>query len=235
MSQDHPPVTRWSLVARAAGQHEEGLNELLSLYHPVLTGMLRRWPNIDPATGEDLVQSFLQKRVLEKGLLEKVDPARGRFRSFLFKAFQYHILDELRKASAARRSPGEGNLLPYEDLEPVLGKASDMEQAFHVAWVRHLVEEACRRMEDQCRTNGKMDTWLVFEARMKTPLLDGDPPLPYEQLISSLKIQSPTQAANLLITGKRMLRRILEDLIRETVEDPEDIAEELAFLKQGLE
>ena len=93
---DPPPLTRWSLVARAAEQHEEGLNELISLYHPVLTGMLKRWPNIDPATGEDLVQSFLQKRELEKGLLEKVDPSRGRFRSFLFKAFHYHILDELR-------------------------------------------------------------------------------------------------------------------------------------------
>jgi len=230
-------ATRWTLIARAADSDApdvQALNELMTQYLPVLRGVVRRWPTLDEATGEDLVQSFVQKRILEKNLLGKVDRDKGRFRTFLYRSFRNHIADELRKQRATRRSPGDGNLVSYDEVEGGVGRESDMEMAFHVSWVRHVLEEACRQMEDRCRTGGRMDCWLVFEARLKAPLLEGRAPMPYADLVDRLKLASPTQASNLLVTAKRMMRGILENLIRETVDNPEDLAAEWSFLKEHL-
>ena len=238
MSANDPTETRWTLIARAASEEVPdpgALNEWMVHYLPVLHGFVRRLPVLDEGAGEDLVQSFVQKRILEKQLLQKADASKGRFRTFLFRSFQNHIRDELRRQRASRRSPGDGNLMSFEEVESGVGRHSEMERTFHVAWIRHLLDDACGRMEKQCRSTGRLDCWFVFEARLQAPMLEGAEPVSYAEVVKHLGLASPTQASNLLITAKRMLRKHLEDVIRETVEDPDDLSEEWTFLKQVLE
>ncbi|WFB36111.1 hypothetical protein P3T73_18315 [Kiritimatiellota bacterium B12222] len=232
---DH--ATRWSLVARAVSPEDAGtraMDELLRIYLPVLQGMLARWPQLDASTKEDLLQSFVQKRILENQLLAKADATKGRFRSFLLKAFQNHIVDEIRKSTGAKYSPGAENLLSYDELAESLGHSAELEKAYHVAWVRNLVEEGSRRLHADCMAKGRNDLWLVFQERLQKPFLEGSAAMPYEELVQRLELSSPSQASNLLISSKRQLRKILEALINETVEDPSEMEAEWDFLKKCL-
>ncbi len=229
--------TRWSLVALAASPEDSSVNamdELLQIYLPVLKGMLNRWPQLDESTKEDLLQSFVQKRILEKQLLSKADASKGRFRNFLFRSFQNHIVDECRKSANTKRSPGKENLVSYDEIQGGIGESSELEKAYNVSWVRNLLEEGCRRLEVECKQKDRMDLWVVFCERLKKPFLEGAVPMPYGELVELLDIESPSQASNLLVTSKRLLRKYLEDVIRETVNDPTEIQAEVQFLKKCL-
>ncbi len=76
--QDQPhqtPSTRWSLVARAAGEASsdrlDALDELLRVYRPVLVRHLHVGMRMPMDRTEDLVQGFIALRILEKNLLAK--------------------------------------------------------------------------------------------------------------------------------------------------------------------
>ena len=59
-------------------------------------------------------------------------------------------------------------------------------------------------------------------------------PFLQEELVDQLNLKSPSQASNVLITSKRMMKGFLEDVIQETVSNPDDVAEEWAFLKAHI-
>src|SRR6188768_264535 len=97
--------TRWSLVMRAADPQEPAaraaLEELCRLYWPPLYCFARR-KNLSPADAEDATQSFFAE-ILRRGTLESADPERGKLRTFLLCAFQRHLVDLLRAATALQR------------------------------------------------------------------------------------------------------------------------------------
>ena len=53
-------------------------------------------------------------------------------------------------------------------------------------------------------------------------------------LVAKHGFQSPIQAANALITAKRMFKRVLEEVARDTVETDAEVAEEIRELKRIL-
>src|ERR1700677_2779450 len=81
------PVTRWSLVVRAAdtdaGIKRIALTELLEKYLPALRSYLRLSKRLDADRADDLLQSFLASKVLDEDLIERADQRRGKFRTFL--------------------------------------------------------------------------------------------------------------------------------------------------------
>ena len=230
--------TRWSLVARVhEGSDEarmEALGELLQRYLPVLHWYLSRHPGLDAHRREDLVQGFVASKILEQSILERADRSRGRFRTFLLNAFQNYIRDELRRASAARRTPPGGALLPYEEADGVAAGDSDMDRKFHRAWVGQVVAMAVQGMQAECDKNDRADVWTIFQRRLLEPMLEGARPVSYGDLVKELKLESPSQAANLLITAKRMFSRHLHTVVSETVEDPAQAEAELQELKKCL-
>jgi len=76
--------------------------------------------------------------------------------------------------------------------------------------------------------------WGVFEARVLGPLLDNAAPMPYEQLVKRFDLPSPSVAANLLITAKRMFGRMLHEVVCETVSTDRDVEPEIRELKRIL-
>lgn len=238
VSEAAPQATRWSLVARLhdADEHlrRQALETLLRTYLPVLEWYLGRHPGLDSHRREDLVQGFVASKILAQQVLERADPARGRFRTFLLNAFQNYVRDELRKASAARRTPSAGPLLPLDDADGVATAGPDLDRQFHLAWLRHVLTMAVESMEAECAAHDRADVWSVFRSRLLDPLLAGAPPEPYSALVARLGIESPSRAANLLVTAKRMFSRHLHAVVRETVANPAQAEAELRELKQCL-
>ena len=65
-------------------------------------------------------------------------------------------------------------------------------------------------------------------------MLHDAPPPPYEELVSRFGLTSPSQASNLLVTGKRTFARVLRSLVAEYAKEDADIDQEIADLTEIL-
>ena len=97
-----------------------------------------------------------------------------------------------------------------------------------------LVHTVIRAMQEECRKTGREDVWQVFEGRILAEVFGEAPVAGYEELARSLKLKSPTQAANLLVTAKRMYARLLRSAVAEYERDEADVEAELADLHRSL-
>src|SRR5437870_11226793 len=81
-----PSQTHWTTIVAAGGpasspEARAALNRLCQAYWFPLYAFVRRW-GYDRPTAKDLTQSFFV-HLLQKDLVARADPQRGRFRSFL--------------------------------------------------------------------------------------------------------------------------------------------------------
>jgi hypothetical protein len=93
-----------------------------------------------------------------------------------------------------------------------------------------VLSEAIARMSNECHAGpqpGHGRVWKLFEARVLRPILDGDEPPCYDELVQSIGFESPTQASNALVTGKRMMARLLRSVIAGYAADPGEVELEM--------
>jgi RNA polymerase sigma-70 factor (ECF subfamily) len=230
-------TTHWSLVARAGGAggqlQREALGLLIERYAPALRAhlMTRKGRTADEA--DDLLQAFLASKVVEQAIMAQAAPGRGRFRTFILTALDRFVVSQHRHQRARKRFAGP-TVEADEKLElSAPGAAPD--DAFDVAWGRNVIQEALRRMREECERTGRADIWGVFEARLVSPLLGGDVRVPsYDELLERFGFGSPIQASNVLITGKRMFIRVIRGVVGEYELGEEQINAEIAALKGVL-
>ena len=74
----------------------------------------------------------------------------------------------------------------------------------------------------------------VFKHRVLVEVVPGIDPLPYEQLVTQYDLKSPTHASNFVITGKRMLARILRKPVKEYEPQASDVDAEITQLHNIL-
>ena len=233
-------TTHWSLVARA-GQGAPGdeaaqrraLAELVKRYLTALRVHLIAAKRMDPDRADDLLQAFLAEKVVEQGLVAKARRDRGKFRTFLLTALDRFAVDRVRHERAKKRS-AEGVVPVDEELDAADGSQPAPDEGFDIAWAKALLDEALRRMRQECEASGRRDVWGVFEARMLEPLLHNAEPMPYERLVETYNLASPAQASNVLITAKRMFARVLKGLIGEYERDEAQVEAEIADLQRIL-
>src|SRR5690348_10304074 len=102
------PTTRWTLVIAAGDLHrKEARSALVSLceayWYPLYAYLRRRGYPADQA--QDLTQEFFI-RVLEGRYLDRADPEKGRFRSFLLTSLKFFVADEEDRRRAHKRGGG---------------------------------------------------------------------------------------------------------------------------------
>ncbi len=232
------PPTRWSVVARAGGTGEtargEALEHLARLYRPVLVRHLVCRMRLPPDRAEDLVQEFCARKLLERAVLNRASPVRGRFRSFIFKTFVNFVIGELRRERAVKRSPGSPSAARLDDLPALAAPGSAPGAAFDALWARQVISRAVERMRAECLAKGRRSLWELFDARLLRPLLEQAEPIPYDRLVERFKLRSPSEASNLLITAKRMFQQALREIVRETVADAGEVEVEIRELKRIL-
>jgi RNA polymerase sigma-70 factor (ECF subfamily) len=121
------PTTQWSRVATAAnrgdGEAREALSVLCHAYwYPIYAFIRHR--GFPPEQARDRTQDFFAY-VLERDLIARADPARGRFRAFLRTVCARHLADERDREHAAKREGAAGRCLPSIPSMPSAGTRSN--------------------------------------------------------------------------------------------------------------
>ncbi|MBN2292491.1 MAG: sigma-70 family RNA polymerase sigma factor [Pirellulales bacterium] len=228
------PTTHWTLVGQAGKAGSEALGRLLGRYLPALVAHLVHGKRIAPEEAEDLVQDFVAGKVLEKNLISRANPDLGKFRTLLLTSLDRFLIDQIRAKNAKVRSPGDGQIVALGEGEAMLEASPRNSDSFELAWARRVLAETIERMRDECNRSERMDVWNVFDARLFGPVLRGSEPMDYDELVERFGLTSPSQAANLLVTAKRMFARVLRAVVAEYASNDEEIEAEIAELKSIL-
>jgi RNA polymerase sigma factor (sigma-70 family) len=228
------PATRWTLVIAAADpQRKEARSALVSLcesyWYPLYAYVRRRGYQADQA--QDLTQEFFI-RVLEGRYLDRADPEKGRFRSFLLTSMKFFVADEEDRQRAQKR--GGGAVLPLEissgedryQREPAHDETP--ERIYERRWALSVLDRVVERLRDEFVQHGRPEH---FE-RLKMFLL-GKSDAPYGALARELNTSEGALKVAIHRLRKRY-RELFRQEIADTVADPGEVESELRFLATAL-
>jgi RNA polymerase sigma-70 factor (ECF subfamily) len=225
-------TTQWSqvLAARDGSETEarRALEGLCRTYWQPLYSFVRHRGS-DPDEARDLTQAYFTA-LLEKDFLAEVDPAKGRFRSFLLVSLRNFLSHESDRARALKRGGGTPTLSldteaaeagytlrPTESLSP--------EQVFERRWAMTVLDRALERLRLQSTAAGNS---ALFE-HLKQYLTGEEPQAPYREAAEALAMSEGAVA-----TAVHRLRKqyglCLRSEIAETVSDATEVDDELRHL-----
>ncbi len=232
------PLTRWSLVDRAASVSREAgfkaLDELVNSYLPALTAHLVTMRRLSRDRAEDIVQGFVCGKILQGDLLARADPRRGKFRTFLLTSLERYLASVIRRETAQKRSPGPGMIDDIDDHAHALAAPPGERAVFDRAWAGRVLALAIERFRRECEKAGKSVYREVFECRILAPILDGECAVPYSELMRRFGFRSPSHASNTLVTAKRMFARALTEVVMDYVGDEAEVQAEIEELRAIL-
>lgn len=226
-------TTSWSLVRRASSSIED-LDALLRIYwSPVYAYVRRSGRNRNEAA--DLTQEFLTRIVLERGLLEKADPDRGRFRALMKTALGNFLIDEARR-ERSRKKHLHTSFLPRDEDALALAEPAAHEapaDAFDRQCATTILNQALERVRAECR--GELAPhWRAFESNILGPAVQGSKPAAMRDLADEIGAESPEQVSSMIQTIKRKFRRALRDVVATTVDEESEVEPELELVRQSL-
>jgi DNA-directed RNA polymerase specialized sigma24 family protein len=227
------PRTDWSELGKTAEPDEARLDRLIRAYWgPLRIHLVATFPSLRDQA-EVLLQEFAEDKILKKGWLQRANPSRGQFRDFLKTSLRNFVLDRLNRVEA-RRPP-----VALEDLprEPAAPEASAEE--FDLTWARTVLAQTLQRMEADCKNPDedqprRSQIWEMFRLRLLEPAFHDAQPPPYDQLIERFGLRSPTDASNMLLSGKRIFKMHLSRVIKEYAEQDAATAAEIQALQNFL-
>ena len=210
--------TSWFLV-RSAGSGGDW-DPLVRLYWKPLYFYLRR-KGLDNEAAKDVVQDFIAS-LIERRAIEKADPARGRFRTFLLAALDHFLTDRKRRETRQKRGGGA----PVLSLDFAAGEhdygievegGESPEKVACRAWAHGLLDECLLELEGEAAQ--------VAALRMRLKGMD------YRQICDHTHL---TEAAAHLAVHRlsRSFGDILGRRLRELCGDPADFEAELGEFMQ---
>jgi len=229
-------TTQWSqvLAARDGSESEvrTALAVLFEAYWYPLYAYVRRQGN-SPEEAADLTQAFFAY-LLEKDVLKSVDPAEGKFRSFLLATLKHFLSHERDKAQAQKRGGDQVDISldaklaesrygyePADDLTP--------EQVYERRWALTVLERTLEKLETKESAGGNSRR---FE-KLRPYLVGEEPHLPYSEIAAELDISEGAvrSAVHRLRQG---FGQLLRDEIAMTVADTGQIDDEVRHLLGGI-
>jgi DNA-directed RNA polymerase specialized sigma24 family protein len=187
---------------------------------------LRLHWRLSPEEAEDAVQAFFTT-AFEKRYLERYDPAKARFRTFLRTCLDRFVMNA-RKADRADKRGGEAARLsldfPGAERELaayVTSPAVDAEDLFQRETVRTLFARAVGDLAARYREEGREIVFRVFE---RYDLTDADG-LTYEAVARELDLPV-TQVTNFLFQARRRFRELVLTHLRALVGTDEEFRTE---------
>jgi RNA polymerase sigma-70 factor (ECF subfamily) len=185
------------------------------------------------ADAEDVTQGFFTA-LLEKGVLQSVQPERGRFRSFLLAAFRHFISNQRDRERAWKRG-GRHAQVSFDAAEAESrfqlegSRAPSPEDEFERQWALALLEKVRSDLAEEAQRAGKLDQ----HARL-APLLAGTPDR--ESYAAAAAALGMSEAA-VKVAVHRLRGRFRERLraeIAQTVASPDDVDDEIRSLFEAL-
>ncbi len=225
-------TTHWSVVLAASrndpARTPEALEQLCrSYWYPLYLYVRRRGHSAPDA--QDLTQEFFA-RFLERRWVDRADPNKGRFRTFLLHAMERFLANEWDKLRTLKRG-GRQTILPLQldtgetryGAEPV--DLRTPEQAFERRWALVLLEAVLRQLEAEYAAEGKAKLFAALQ-----PCLLGDgSTLRYADVAGRLG-QSEGAARVAVHRLRQRYRQLLRAEIAHTVASPEELEAEMRHL-----
>jgi RNA polymerase sigma-70 factor (ECF subfamily) len=195
------------MVVAAGDPHRtEARTALVALcenyWYPLYAYLRRRGYPADQA--QDLTQDFFI-RMLEGRYLDRADPEKGRFRSFLLSSLQFFVADERDRRRAQKRGGGSVISLEFssgEDRyqrEPAHGETP--ERIFERRWTLAVLERVVERLRNEFVQHGRPEHF----DRLKLFLL-GRSDAPY----AALALEMNTSEGSLKVAIHRLRKRYRE-------------------------
>jgi RNA polymerase sigma factor (sigma-70 family) len=228
------PTTRWTLVIAAGDPHrKEARAALVSLcenyWYPLYAYLRRRGHPADQA--QDLTQEFFT-RVLEGRYLDRADPEKGRFRSFLLTCLKFFVADEGDRERAQKR--GGGQLISLEfssgeehyQREPAHDETP--ERIFERRWALSVLDRVVENVRKEFVQHGQPEHF----DRLKVFLL-GQSDAPYAALAREMNTSEGALRVAIHRLRKRY-RELFRQEIADTVADPSEVESEIRYLAAVL-
>lgn len=231
-------TTRWSLILLGATLETDeqkarrALTQLCRTYwRPIFLYITRRGLSIEDA--QDLTQEFFVK-IMEPEWLRHADRRRGRFRSLLLSSLKNFLTDQNHKRDARKRG-GHLQFVSWEDWMTeapshfsvsarTLEKLAP-ESLFDLRWAATVVEQALRRLAEECEQKGRLRLFDTLSAHLAAERGD----VSYSALATVLGV-SETMVRRQLQNLRQRYRWLLRDEVSRTVADPADVSEEIRYL-----
>ena len=211
---------------------DAALSELCQQYWYPLYAFVRS-KGVDRTQAEDLTQSFFAE-LLEKKRLQNVEPARGRFRSFLLTSLTNFMVNHWRAEKALKRG-GDKTILSIDfeqaDIrftEQLGDGANTPEKIFERSWALSILEQTMEAVSLQYEASGKRELFNSIRG-----FLTGD-----EVSYQALAETTGMRTGALKVAVHRLRQRYGQQLrlqIARTVEDSQQVDEELRALFLALE
>jgi len=224
-------TTHWSLVEAVKKDQDKDqalIGLLLQRYWKPVYCYLRR-KGLGNEEAKDLTQAFFHEIVLNRHLVGRADPARGRFRTFLLHALDQFLIDQRRRESVAKRIPKD-KLIPLDVGDPPalpqMILEGSPEGCFTYAWKSELLDRTLAEVQAECEQQGLQTHWQLFRDKVLLPTLEDRPSEPMKAMAARHGIASESTAFNMLLTVKRHFRTALRRNLRNTVVQEEDIDDE---------
>jgi RNA polymerase sigma-70 factor (ECF subfamily) len=227
-------TTRWSLIVQAAHHGTAGqdaaLAALCETYWTPIYAFIRR-SGKSPDDARDLTQAFFV-RVIEKRFFSDADRSRGRFRSFLFSSVRHFLANQHDWAVAAKRGGGVAALaLEFDDgerrysLEPA--DQATPERSYERGWALAVLDAAMVRVAARYVSSGRGALFY----RLKS-YLTGD-----DRSYADLAADGGGTPGQWRVAVHRLRQdygRALRETIAETVDDPDQVDDEVRYLLEAV-
>ena len=190
-----------------------------------------KW-SLDPDAAADLTQEFFTS-ALEKEVVEKYDPARARFRTYLRLCLDGFAANA-RKAEQRLKRGGAMKIVPL-DFESAEGEIrqhepavnADVDELFYREWVRALLERSVADLKRHAEDAGRP---IMFEVFARYDLVEDDEARPkYTDIARALNL-TPATVTNHLAAMRRQFRAIVLERLRELTSSDEEWEAEAARL-----
>lgn len=228
-------TTRWSVIQASHDSEPQrarrALGELAEIYWYPLWAFAKR-SGLDTHAATDAVGDFFLG-VIEHASLAGARPEAGRFRGYLRTAFRHFLINQAERSRALKRGGGaEVFAIDAADAdrrytnEPV--DVASPEALFDQAWARALLDHVVTRLANEWEERGELERFTALRGLF---LGGGGETHAEVALLLGMTEGSCKVAVHRL---RKRYKTLLTEEIGETLTDPGEVEEELAYLFRAL-
>ncbi len=217
------PLTAWSRIVAVQARDEgsrEALEEVCRRYwHPARKFL--RSLGCGEQDAEDVTQRFFARWARPESF-ERLDPARGRLRSYLKQALRREFINHWRQRAAR---PAEKDAVSTEVVAEPCVDSAEAEDIYDAAWAEAVVAAVLRQLRAEYGARGRD---RAFEAAV--PAVFGTDGLkPHAESAVSAGMTEPQFKLEVHRLRRRFAAR-LRDEVAGTLTDPAEVDDELRHL-----
>jgi len=232
----HFPTTHWTLIRTVqSGSTEAAARAMEDLckhyWYPIYAFLRRNGHSAHDA--EDLTQTFFQ-RLISDDSIHEVRQDQGKLRSFLLGVLKRLLSKDARHQSAQKRGGGQ-TIVSFDEMAAEERYARepqdirDPERLFSHAWACELMATVRDKLRDAFAATGRAH---LFDLLLPFLMWDDIPPAQGE---IAEKLGCSEDATRILIYRLRAkFRELLRQEVARTVLTPDEVADELVWLKEML-